>query len=384
MRGAGEDGLGAQLGALLARLQHGVRDRFGLRGLVAQPHHTRAGAARPVGAQPLREGALRLRGDGVRGVQHGLGGAVVVLERHDPRPREVRGEVEDVRRGGAAEAVDGLEVVADGGDVAAEAAQRSREVHLQAVDVLVLVDQHVVERSGEPRPDHLVARQRPPHQQQVVQVDHAELALARRVLAEQRRDRLAMIRHPREVLRQHLRQRQLGVDRARVQIEQRPLLREAGSAGRRVAGLDPQQVQHVGRVARVQHAEAGRQAQGRGVAPHQPVRHRMERPAHHPGRGGNESAGPLEHLPRGAPRERQQQDALGRHTLGHEPSHPGTERCRLARPRAGEDQQWPAAVRRGGPLLVIELVQPIPLAGVRDHCHGPSNATQRAGRLGQP
>ena len=83
--------------------------------------------------------------------------------------------------------------------------------------------------------------QRAPEQQQVVEVDHAELPLARRVGLEQRRDRLAVLRAPREVLLDHARQRLLRVDRARVDVQQRALLREprpapARARARRAAG----------------------------------------------------------------------------------------------------------------------------------------------------
>ena len=70
MRRARQHGLRAQLHALLARLQDAVADLLGLGGLVA--HHTTRGrhAALAVRAQTLRERALRLRGERVRGVQH--------------------------------------------------------------------------------------------------------------------------------------------------------------------------------------------------------------------------------------------------------------------------------------------------------------------------
>jgi hypothetical protein len=94
-------------------------------------------------------------------------------------------EVEDVARAGRAEAVDRLEVVADRGHVAALAPQAADDVDLQPVDVLVLVDQHVVEGIADLRADDLVARQAAPVQQQVVEIEHPECPLARAVRAEQ-------------------------------------------------------------------------------------------------------------------------------------------------------------------------------------------------------
>ena len=147
VRRARQHGLGAQLHALLARLEDAVADLLGLRGLVAHPHDARPHAARrgpradasgtrarPAPRRAFAASSTRLRR------------AVVALQRHHARAREVLREVEDVRRRGRAEAVDRLEVVADRGDRRPVRAQRAREVDLQPVDVLVLVDQHVVER----------------------------------------------------------------------------------------------------------------------------------------------------------------------------------------------------------------------------------------------
>ena len=83
----------------------------------------------------------------------------------------------------------------------------------------------------------------------------------------------------------------------------------------RVPVLLAQEVQHVGRVTRVEHPEAARQPERRGVPAHQAVRHRVKRPAQHARRRRDQAARPLQHLPRRPPRERQQQDPLRRHAL---------------------------------------------------------------------
>ena len=104
---------------------------------------------------------------------------------------------------------------------------------------------------------------------------------------------------------------------------------------------------------------------------HEPVRDRVERAAEDAGRRRHEPARPLQHLPRRAARERQQQDPLRRHALADEPREPRAQRRRLAGAGAGEDQQRPAGVRRGRPLLVIELVEPGALPDFRNDRHGP-------------
>jgi hypothetical protein len=96
------------------------------------------------GAQPL--GApLGVVGDHrVGGVQHPLGGAVVLLQDGDPRAGVVALEVQDVAGVGAAPRVDGLVVVAHHAEVLTRTGQQARHLKLGAVGVLVLVDHQVV------------------------------------------------------------------------------------------------------------------------------------------------------------------------------------------------------------------------------------------------
>ena len=59
------------------------------------------------------------------------------------------GEVEDVANGRGAERIDRLGVVADHGEAAAAGLQRQQDRGLQAVGVLVFVDQHVIEAAAD-------------------------------------------------------------------------------------------------------------------------------------------------------------------------------------------------------------------------------------------
>ena len=85
---------------------------------------------------------------------------------------------------------------------------------------------------------------------------------------------------PREGLGQQLAQRALGVDRARVDVQQRRLAREA-PAGLADTRLLAHEVEQVGGVAGVEDAEAGGQAEDRGVAAHEAMGDGVERAAHH-------------------------------------------------------------------------------------------------------
>ena len=128
-----------------------------------------------------------------------------------------------------------------------------------------------------------VDHQRAPEHEQVVEVEHAERALARRVAAEQPHERVGVLGAPREVLVEHLAQRPLRVDGARVDVDQGRLAREAPRA-LGVPVLLAHEVEHVGRIARVEQGEVGREAQRGRVLAHEPVRDRVERASEHAAR----------------------------------------------------------------------------------------------------
>ncbi len=253
--------------------------------------------------------------------------------------------------------------------------------HLQAVDVLVLVDEHVVERVGDARPDHLVARERAPVEQQVVEIDHAQRALARAVGAEDLRERLAMLGAPREGLGEHLLQRRLRVDRARVDVEHRLRAREAPSAAAWPCSSRTKSSRSAASPASST-PKPGSQAERGGVQAHHAVGDRVKRAAHDRARVRRHPLGQrtraLDHLARRAAREREQQDPLGGHALGQQPGDARTQRRRLAGAGAGKDQQRPARVRRGVALLGVEPVEP----GRRISGHRTSvrHARRRVGR----
>ena len=102
-------------------------------------------------------------------------------------------DVEEVPRARAAEAVDRLRVVAHDREARVGAAQRAQHVDLERVHVLVLVDAHVVDLGRELRAEPVVGSGRAPVEEQVVEVDEAEHALAVHVRAADRRDRLELI-----------------------------------------------------------------------------------------------------------------------------------------------------------------------------------------------
>ena len=104
--------------------------------------------------------------------------------------------------------------------------KRSDDLHLELVDVLILVDEDVIKAGGQPSARVRVAGQRAPEQEQVVQVDHAEGAFAGGIGAKQAGHGIAVLGTPRERLLDHLPDRTLRVDRARVHVGEGVLARE--------------------------------------------------------------------------------------------------------------------------------------------------------------
>ena len=199
--GAEQDRLGAQLDRLLARGQHPLAHLPRLCAFVVGEHELGPDRSLAVAPQPPRKPALVLGRDGVGDVEDLLRGAVVALEQHRAGVREHVGEAEDVTGARRAEAVDRLEVVADHAEAPSPAMQLPDDVHLQRVDVLVLVHEHVLEAAGDRPGGPLLAHQRPPPEQQVVEVEQSQLALAGGVGAEHLRQQLGVLLAPGEPAR---------------------------------------------------------------------------------------------------------------------------------------------------------------------------------------
>ena len=114
--------------------------------------------------------------------------------------------------------------------------QAANDVDLQPVDVLILVDEHVVKAVGDARPEHRIACERAPVDQQVVEIEHAERPLPGSVCTEALGESLAVLLTPGKALREDLRQWSLSVDGIGVDVEHRLGAGEAARA-RRVTQL---------------------------------------------------------------------------------------------------------------------------------------------------
>ena len=311
--------------------------------------------------------ARRRRPDEVGQVQHALPGPVVAVQADDIQAGVVGGQLAQVRGVGAAEAVDGLRVVAHAGQLLPVGLQQPDDAGLDRVDVLVLINQDRIEHAAQHRPGRRVGQRRLPQQQQVVEVDQVAGALAGRVGAEQVGQLAGERDAPREAARDHLADRPPGVHAAAVDVG------AGGRPGRPLAGVGQavvgaQHVHQVSGIGLVEDGELRRQRERLRMLADDLVGDGVERPAADPlGRAGPGRRGPGEHVAGGPAGEGQQQDPAGRQAVAvPQPGRPGHQRPRLAGPRAGQDQQR-AALMRGRPALLF--VQPVQNVASLEHAY---------------
>ena len=214
---AEQDGLVPERDRVLALREHPLGHAAGLVGFVADADQHRAVANDAVGAQVFREALAGEPDHRVGCVEDRPRRAIVALERHDARGRiELRRKVEDVAHGRGAEAVDRLGVVTDDGHAKAVGLEAAQDSRLQAIRVLVLVDQNVIEAPADLRTDRRLVHHCRPVEQQVVVVEHELRLLGGDIRVEQRLQLGFAARTPREDLAKHVRQRCLAVDDAAV------------------------------------------------------------------------------------------------------------------------------------------------------------------------
>src|SRR6185437_2208294 len=110
---------------------------------------------------------------------------------------------------------------ADHGESGPGRAQAPNYVDLDLVDVLVLVDQDVIPAAGDHRAEGGIGEQRPPGEQQVVEVEQRGGPFAGHIGAEQVEDLFRVPVAPRELRGEHLAGRAAGIDRPGVGVDER-------------------------------------------------------------------------------------------------------------------------------------------------------------------
>jgi hypothetical protein len=271
------------------------------------------------------------------------------------------------------ERVDRLCVVADDREPAAGGTAPAHDVDLKLVDVLVFVDQHPVPALPQPCSDIGISDQRPPRDEQIIQVEQPALALAVAEMAQQAGDLVGLLERPRKLLLDD------GTDRGR-SVEHAG--RDVGDGARRgqphLGAVEPvlgaQQVDQVDDIVGIDDRHV-RQPEMLCVLGDDAVRDSMERAAGDALRGlrvaaHHGSAG--EHRGCRAPSERQQQDPFRRHPRLEQPRNPRGEHASLTGAGPRRNHQRPIAVLDRRKLCRIQ-----PGKRIR-YCHG-GDANQTPG-----
>ena len=329
------------------------RDEARLRVLVLDLDHAHRLPLAELGEEVLRLPLAVVVDDRVGRAEDRVGRAVVLLQGHDARAREVLLELDDVADIGRTEAVDRLVPISDGADIAVLRAQELEQAVLGVVRVLVLVDEDVAERALP-----LLARFRETLQrlnrehEHVVEVDRVRGVQAALVDVVRLRDRLVPERgDARErLVRRHelvLHARDLRVDPAR--REALRVLAELLQARLRQPHLVIVVVDRERRAVAQALGFAAQDAAAGGVEGEDPDR----------ARGDPEHAGEaVAHLPGGLVRERDREDLVRLHLLVRDQMRDAVrEDACLPRARAGDDEQRPLGGADRLELGLVEAVQ---------------------------
>ena len=275
---------------------------------------------------------------------------------------ELRGEVEDAAHVRAAEGVDRLVGVADDGEVAAVAGERTQQRHLAGVGVLVLVDEHVAQPGAQlvavplglhdgagdevgvvdgagAVEDVEVLRQEPSRGDvrvdAVVETEPGQLLGPQPLLARPPDHRVDLAREA------------AGADR----------LAQRGRPGHRLGRVGEQLLQDHVLLGRGQQPQRGGVEVGGGEAPDEAVGVGVEGRAQRRRHGAAEPGGdPVAQLLGRLAAEGQREHRLGAGAALLDPVDDGLDQRRgLAGARTGEHQQRAAGVVDHGPLVGVEL-----------------------------
>ena len=294
--------------------------------------------------------------DAVGGVQDGRGAAVILLEADDLRVLEEALEREQVLDLGPAPPVDALVVVAHHADVAGGPHEVAQQVHLQAVGVLELVHQDVVELVAPVRPHvGVIADDLHGEDEEVVEIDRVHRLLLGLVVAGHGDQQFIVLLA--QGLALVLGHADAGDEAARIGLLVEPAAPHQDAADQRALlalGVDrevPLVAEAVDRLAEDADAERMERAQGK-------LR---------PGSARHHAADALAHLVGGLVGEGDGQDVLGRHSLVQHVRDPRREHAGLAGARPRQHQHRPMQGQHRLALLRVEFRQ---IEAFRHRCPG--------------
>ena len=354
-----EHGLLAQVHPALVGLQNPVDDRPRFRGCVVAAIEGGPCPRAAVAVQSELGLSVGERSEHVGHIEDALPGSEVALELHRGRARIRTDEVTEVAWVRPAEPVDRLRFVADHGEALSLRSQQPDDVDLEAVHVLVFVDQHETETCGEMWSQIFVPQERAPVEQEIVEVQEGRAPFAGGEVPEQRSDDVRMRCAPR-VFRWHdIAQWALGIDAAGIDVD------EGRGSGKPCSGpgqvvVVAQQIHQIAGPGRVKQAEALGQAEHLRVGGDVAVGDRVEGPSLGTlvPSGPDQITSPGEHVVRSSAGEREQQDPIRWHPTVEEAGQPGRQGSGLARARTGDDEEWGISVRRNRELGFVQSFIP--------------------------
>jgi heavy metal translocating P-type ATPase/RND family efflux transporter MFP subunit len=374
MRGAEQRRLLLQRHAGFARLQHALGDETRLIAFVAHGHELRPLRGTALGPEVLGVALGGERDDGVGRGEDRLGRAIIAVERDDlRRRREALRKLENVAHSGGAEGVDGLRIVADDGEPLALGLQGEQDGGLEAIGVLIFVDENMIEAAADLLGERVVLHHLRPIEQEIIVIEHILRLLRLDIGGEQSAQLVMPARAPGEGAEQRLLERDFGVHGAGVDRKARALGGKA-ALGLGESELVADEIHQIGGVFAIMNGEGGIEPDGAGIFAQKPRADRVKRAG--PGeyiaaargaqRLGADALDAARHLGGGAAGEGHQQHALRIGATDDEMRDPMGERVRLSRAGARDDQQRAAggsrravmeAVLYGAALFGVELFE---------------------------
>ena len=222
MRRPHQHGVVPQPAALLDRAEDRVDDLPRLVRDVIAAHETRAThSARRIGPVGVQGQPIVAGPDLVCQVQQRLARAEVALQPYRPRPGQVVGESMEMTTRRTPKSVHRLRIVADHRQPDTGGPQSVHDVDLDRVDVLIFVDEHVIPTLAQRISHRGRGQQRPPGQQQIVEIEQATVAFARQVAAHEVEHGLDVWLAPGEIREHDVAGRPTGVHRPRIDVRQR-------------------------------------------------------------------------------------------------------------------------------------------------------------------
>ena len=236
-----EHGLLAKLDTRVVDPKDALDDGPSFRRCVVAAVEARLRPCASVAVQAERRLAFGAGPDFIGHIEHALPRSEIAFELHRHSVGIATDELAQAARIGPPEAVDGLGLVADHREALSVWGQKPHDVHLEAVQVLVLVDQHVAKALRQLGAQLVVAHEGTPIQEQVIKIEEAGAAFASGEISKELTDDGDVGLTPWVLQWHQLAERALGIDASGVDIDEGGRLREP-DRGPRQGVITPEEV----------------------------------------------------------------------------------------------------------------------------------------------